>query len=144
MSAQVRGTSRVITTQQEGRLAREVLAELEGPQNTLRVATGDEMGAVIPPDLGRIIQQVLGTMARGGTVTISSVPAELTTSAAAAILGTSRPTLMKMVADEAIPTHRVGSHTRFRTEDVIALRDARRQRERAAFDALRALEDEDD
>jgi hypothetical protein len=39
-----------------------------------------------------------------------------------------------------IPTHKVGTHTRFRLEDVRAFDRMLRKRSRAAFDELRALE----
>lgn len=83
-------------------------------------------------------------MARGGTVTIGSVPEVLTTSAAAGILGISRPTLMKMINTGLIPSHKVGTHHRLRAEDVFAALRARRSRERAAFAELMELEGDED
>ncbi len=61
---------------------------------------------------------------------------------AAEILGISRPTLMKMVKEGTIPASRVGTHTRLQTDDVLSKLRERRERERAAFEALRALEDD--
>jgi excisionase family DNA binding protein len=55
----------------------------------------------------------------------------------------SRPTLMKMIGDGAIPAHRVGSHHRLRSDDVFAALRARRARERAAFADLLELEDDE-
>lgn len=143
MAAHVVSTNRVITTEHDADLARDVLEQLDGPAGSLRVDHRGDVLDPIPPELGRILQQVLEVMANGGTVTISSTPNELTTSSAAAILGVSRPTLMKMVEDGRVPAHRVGSHTRFTAEDVFAERRARRDRERAAFRALRDLEDDE-
>jgi excisionase family DNA binding protein len=71
------------------------------------------------------------------------MPENLTTTAAASVLGVSRPTLMKMIKRHEIPAHKVGSHSRLRTEDVLAARTARRSKQRQAFDALRALEDQE-
>lgn len=83
-------------------------------------------------------------MARGGTVTIGAVPEVLTTSAAAGILGISRPTLMKMINEGAIPSHMVGTHHRLRVDDVFAALFARRARERAAFAEHMELEGDED
>jgi excisionase family DNA binding protein len=69
------------------------------------------------------------------------VPNVLTTTTAAAMLGLSRPTLMKMIADGEIPSHKVGSHHRLAAEDVLQAKCARRHRQRAAFSALRELDD---
>lgn len=98
----------------------------------------------MPPEVGRILQQVLDAMARGGTITVTSVPKELTPAGAAEILGISRPTLMKMVKEGHIASHRVGTHHRLKSEDVFAELKARRARERAAFAALLEAEGDDD
>lgn len=140
MSARVDSTNRVLTSERDARLAQGVLADLAGPQGAFRIDRDGEITDRIPAEVGRILQQVLDAMATGGTVTVSSTPEELTTSSAAAILGISRPTLLKMVTDGKIPAHRVGSHTRFHAEDVMVERSQRRARERAAFEALRELE----
>lgn len=143
MAALVASTNRVITTEHDAHMARDVLEQLDGPDGSLRVDHSGDVLDPIPPEVGRILQQVLEVVANGGTVTISSTPEELTTSSAAAILGVSRPTLLKMVDDGRVPAHRVGTHTRFRAEDVFTERRARREREREAFRALRELEDDE-
>ena len=89
-----------------------------------------------------LLQTVLQAMASGATITVMTTPAEITTSTAAAMLGVSRPTVIKMIRDGALPAHKVGSHTRLLTDDVVVAKRARRERERAAFAAL--LETEGD
>lgn len=69
-----------------------------------------------------------------------ATPREVTTSTAAAMLGVSRPTLMKMVKDGLLPSRKVGTHTRLLSSDVLAAKKARRARERAAFAALLEVE----
>lgn len=133
---------RVLTTEQDEEFAHQVLRDLAGPEGQLTVERGQERTPV-PPALGRILQQVIETMATGGTVTVMSTPKELTTSTAAAMLGVSRPTMLKMIADGRIPAHKVGSHHRLMTDDVQRELRARRARERAAFLALRDELDED-
>ena len=89
-----------------------------------------------------VMARVLSIVARGGTVTIGSMPEELTTSTAAEQLGVSRPTLMKMIERGEIDAHKVGTHTRLRSTDVMEFRRSRQARRRQAFEELRALEDE--
>lgn len=96
----------------------------------------------VPNELSQLIAQVLQAVARGHAVTVSSMPEELTTTAAAQLLGVSRPTLMRKVNAGEIPSRKVGSHTRLRTADVLREQQARRQRQVAAFNELRALEDD--
>ncbi len=138
------GTSRVMATAREARLARDVLAELEGPQRVLAVERDGHRAAAVPSEIGKLLQQVLDVMARGGTVTIGTVPEVVTTSTAAGILGISRPTLMKMINEGSIPSHMVGTHHRLRADDVYAALRARRARERAAFEELMELEGDED
>jgi len=136
--------SRLLTSAHESRLAQEALEDLRGPSGAFAIERAGERAAVIPAELGRVLQQVLDVMARGGTVTIGAVPEELTTSTAAGMLGISRPTLMKLIASGELPSHRVGSHHRLKADDVFAALRARRARERAAFAELMDLEDDED
>ncbi len=135
-----RGNSRLMATPREMSLARDVLKHLEGPQGSLVVKRADSSVVEVPPEIGRLLQHVLSVMARGGTVTVGSVPEVVTTSAAAEILGISRPTLMKMIRGGEIPSHKVGTHHRLKSEDVFEALRMRRARERAAFERLLELE----
>lgn len=96
----------------------------------------------VPIELSEIIAQVVQAVARGHAVTVNAMPAELTTTAAAQLLGVSRPTLMRKINAGEIPSHKVGSHTRLRTADVLKEQHDRRKRQLAAFEELRALEDD--
>ncbi len=109
---------------------------------SLSVADRDGSIVAVPAELTSLLRQVVQIVADGGAVTIGSLPDELTTTAAAAQLGVSRPTLARLVGAGEIPAHKVGSHTRFRTEDVIAYRRARLARQRAALQELIHIEDE--
>jgi excisionase family DNA binding protein len=120
--------------------AREFVVDIRaGHQIAVEV---DQQTVAIPRELSRVVSLILQILADGGTVTVGSVPDTLTTTAAASLLGISRPTLMKMIKRNEIPAHKVGTHTRLRSEDVIAAKKARRNRQLEAFEALRALESE--
>ena len=101
------------------------------------------VGAVsLPTELVGLVNRVLTAVARGERITVGTVPDELTTSVAATQLGISRPTLMKLLVAGEIPSHKVGSHTRIKTDDVVAFRKRRLESQRAAFEQLRALDEE--
>lgn len=97
--------------------------------------------SVVPPELAGVLAEVVRIVAAGGTVTIGSMPDELTTTSAADLLGISRPTLMKLVREGQIVAHKVGTHTRLNTADVLAYRDRLRERQRAALQDLRDFEE---
>ena len=57
-------------------------------------------------------------------------------------MGVSRPTLMKLVSAGELPSHKVGTHTRLWSRDVIAFDRRRREEALRALDELRDLEAE--
>ncbi|MDO8150108.1 helix-turn-helix domain-containing protein [Isoptericola sp. b408] len=93
-------------------------------------------------DFTRFLAKVLQQIAAGGSVSVSSWPEEVSTSVAASLLGVSRPTLMKHVRAGRLDAHKVGSHTRLKTEDVRAFRHELIKERRAALNELLELEDE--
>ncbi|MEV4129175.1 helix-turn-helix domain-containing protein [Nocardia sp. NPDC049707] len=137
-------------TASEVEQARAFTAHLEqaraaAPTETEQSITVDLQGGVsveVPAQLTALISQILGLVSRGSTVTVRSVPNEVTTTVAAKMLDISRPTLMKLVNDGTLPAHKVGSHTRLFSRDVFAHKEIQRAAQREAFDRLRALEDE--
>ena len=67
--------------------------------------------------LDRKLAELVQFVIRGlpsGTVNVQAVPAEMTSITATNVLGVSRPTLMKMVNDGLLPSHKVGAHHRFK------------------------------
>lgn len=105
------------------------------------LVAGDGSRVGVPTDVSAFLVHVLRGLARG-SVSVTTLPEELTTTVAAELVGVSRPTLMKLVRNGELPARQVGSHTRLRTEDVLALRRTRAQDRRAALDALRELDEE--
>ena len=81
-------------------------------------------------------------VAQRGQVKISRVPEELTSTVAAELLGVSRPTLMKWAKEGKIATHKRGTHSRFKREDVLQLKRQRAEERMKAFQEWRAFEEE--
>lgn len=131
-------TSTLLVSKRQERQARELVEH--SPVDNL-VTSGDSGAIDIPSDLVMLLRTVIEAVGRGGSVTIQTLPQELSTTLAAEQLGVSRPTLMKMINSGEIPAHKVGSHHRIKLEDLRAFRLARLERQRKAFEELRELED---
>lgn len=123
--------------------ARQVMEAL--PQRSVRfTADVDGRTVELPRELSAIVGRMLRVLADGGTVTVGAMPEELTTTTAAAQLGVSRPTLVQMVKAGEIKAHKVGTHLRLRTADVMRFKEERLSRQRAGFERLRELEGTDE
>jgi excisionase family DNA binding protein len=72
----------------------------------------------IPLSALRLFGLILDEMARGNIVMLAPVHAELTTQEAADLLHVSRPFLIKLVEENAIPCRKVGRHRRIRFDDM--------------------------
>ncbi|ADG76153.1 DNA binding domain protein, excisionase family [Cellulomonas flavigena DSM 20109] len=143
MATTVAARQDVLTDPRDAELARHVLASLADPRAVLSVTLNDET-VPVPGSIHALLREVLRAVASASTITITTTPPEVTTSTAAAILGISRPTLMKLIRNGDIPAHKVGTHTRLRTDDVLVAKRARRERERAAYRELLALEGDEE
>lgn len=114
------------------------------PFDAASIRVIDEHGRPVPlsRDIQRLISQVLTSVAQRGEVSISRVPEELTSTVAAELLGVSRPTLMKWAREGRVATHKRGTHTRFKREDVLQLKRQRAEERVKAFQEWRAFEEE--
>lgn len=106
-----------------------------GPTARLRVLDGD--GEIeVPVKALRMLVDILAHMAEGNAISLVPIHAELTTQRAADFLGVSRPHLVKLVEQGAIPHHKVGSHRRIFFRDLLDYRRARMAQSQAALEAL--------
>lgn len=106
------------------------------------VSLEDGSQVEVPQAFSRIIEQVIHTAASGGRMSFLAMPEELSTSAAANMLGVSRPTLMKFIAEGQIASRKEGSHARLKTDDVIEFVRFRAMRQAAAIDEMRTVSDQ--
>lgn len=134
-----RGTETLIVSQKEQAAAEKVVNEVDGGRGAarvrLKVVVGDRE-TDLSDELTRLVLEALRCAGKGRTLTLGSMPKELTTTAAAKLLGVSRPTLMKWVGEGRLASHKVGRHTRFESEDVLRLKE---QRRRAQIDSVRRM-----
>jgi excisionase family DNA binding protein len=73
----------------------------------------------IPLNALRLLADILKETSQGRPVSIVPIATEITTQAAAELLGCSRPHLVKLLEEGKIPFTKIGKHRRIRCHDVI-------------------------
>lgn len=91
---------------------------------------------VLPTSALRLLVDILGELAIGNAVKVVPVHAELTSQEAADLLNVSRPHLVKMLEEGAIPFTKTGRHRRIRFSDLIAFKQRRDEESQEAMEAL--------
>lgn len=109
---------------------------------SFRLVDADGNTIDVPGELMVMLRAVVDQLRAGNGVSVASVHADLTTVEAAEMLGVSRPHLVKLLEQGAMPHRRVGSHRRVRLVDVLAYRDRQDERSRRALDELTAQAEE--
>jgi excisionase family DNA binding protein len=106
---------------------------------SIRVADADqEQPLELPSAAVALLIDILEAMAAGRGVSIIPENAELTTVQAAAILNVSRPYLIKLLAEGAIPHRKVGKHRRILMEGVMTYKSRIDQEREDVLDRLAA------
>jgi excisionase family DNA binding protein len=106
---------------------------------SLRVGEGRAGTSVeLPAEVLAVLVEVLGQLANGNGVRVVPVHAELTTQQAADILNVSRPHLVKLVENGAMPFHMVGTHRRVRLGDLLEYKTRFEAEQDAQLDILAA------
>lgn len=115
---------------------------LEAPgarSSDARLLSADGQPLELPESAYRVLVEAVRELADGNAVAVLPVRAELTTQEAADLLGVSRPYLIKLIEEGALPcTLTAGNHRRLRLSDVLAYRRVRDQERRAALDEMSA------
>jgi excisionase family DNA binding protein len=148
MAQLLNGNEVVTPTDADSALAKESsrrLAAHMGRANELHLevktgTTSEEL--VLPPAALRLLLRALTEMGQGNAVTLTPIRAELTTQQAADLLNVSRPHLMKLLDEGAIPSRKVGTHRRVPLEDLLAYKRDFQARRQAALEELAALSQE--
>lgn len=96
----------------------------------------------IPLKALKLLAHVLRTLSEGRPVAIVAGATEMTTQAAAEMLGFSRPFLIKLLEEGRIPFTTVGRHRRIRVEDVIKYKKQKKINQKALLiDIIRGDEE---
>ena len=91
---------------------------------------------VVPTSALYLLVDILGELAIGNAVKVVPVHAELTSQEAADLLNVSRPHLVKMLEEGAIPFTKTGRHRRIRFSDLMAFKQRRDEESQEAMEAL--------
>lgn len=91
---------------------------------------------VLPTSALRLLVDILGELALGNAVKVVPVHAELTSQEAADLLNVSRPHLVKMLEEGAIPFTKTGRHRRIRFSDLMAFKQQRDAESQEAMEEL--------
>jgi excisionase family DNA binding protein len=108
---------------------RELAAYLATNMETQRIQIFDAHNTVhqieLPTSALWLLVDVLSELALGNAVRIVPVHAELTTQQAADLLNVSRPHLIKLLENGALPYHMTGKHRRVRLDNLVEYKTRR-------------------
>jgi excisionase family DNA binding protein len=145
MAQLLNGNEVVTPTDADSALAKESsrrlaahLGHADGLRLEVKTGTSSEE-LVLPPSALRLLMRVLTEMGQGNAVALTPIRAELTTQQAADLLNVSRPYLVKLLDEGAIPSRKVGSHRRVALEDLLIYKRDFLARRQAALEELVAL-----
>jgi len=92
----------------------------DGTGGEIRLTTLDGQALDLPASIRKILRQAIPLLTQGDAVTVTSLHKEMTTQEAADFLNVSRPSLIKLLEDGAIPYIKVGTHRRVRLNDLLS------------------------
>jgi excisionase family DNA binding protein len=110
--------------------------------DSLVLTAADGLREQVPASMLRLLSAAAHQLAHGSSITLLAASQALTTKQAAALLGVSRPYLVRLLDRGDLPFYRVGNHRRIRLDDLLTYRAERQQQQERTLDELTALSDE--
>lgn len=98
----------------------------------------------IPLSALKLLAKILKEISNGNPVSIVPIATEMTTQAAAELLGCSRPHLVKLLEEGKIEFTKVGKHRRIKYEDVARYRRETKARQKRTIQELMQLDEASD
>jgi len=93
----------------------------------------------IPISALKFLARILKEISQGNPVSIVPIATEITTQAAAELLGCSRPHIVKLLESGRIPFNKVGKHRRIKYEDLVAYKKEMKALQRKRIQELMEL-----
>ena len=111
---------------------------LDGLTQPAALVGPDGQKVPLPPEAFNVLRDVVEAMRVGKAITVAPVDQLLTTQEAANFLGISRPTLVRLLEEGALPYERTtgGRHRRIRLQDVVSYQQRKRGERRASLSDL--------
>lgn len=106
------------------------------PEPKPALVNADGTRLELPEPVFEALVQVATAMARGQGVTVMPLNALLTTQEAADLLGISRPTLVRLLADGELPYEQRGRHRRILLADLLAYEQNMRRERRQSLERM--------
>ncbi len=101
-----------------------------------RLLSADGKSSEMPETVRKLLVQILAGMADGKGVAVIPVTKEMSTKAAANLLGMSRQYLVRLLEEGRIPFHRTGTHRRLLLTDVL---DFQKKRDVERHESIRKM-----
>ena len=117
-----------------------IMQQDRAPALKLIASNGAEF--VLPATVLALLKQVIGALAEGQVVSLVPLHKELTTQEAADLLNMSRPYLIKLLDQGALPYSKLFSHRRIRFADLMAYKSRRDVERENALDSMAQLNQE--
>jgi len=95
----------------------------------------------IPISALKFLARILKEISQGNPVSIVPIATEITTQAAAELLGCSRPHIVKLLESGRIPFNKVGKHRRIKYEDLVAYKKEMKALQRKRIQELMELDE---
>lgn len=96
----------------------------------------------IPISALKFLARILKEISQGNPVSIVPIATEITTQAAAELLGCSRPHIVKLLESGRIPFNKVGKHRRIKYEDLVAYKKEMKALQRKRIQELMELDED--
>jgi excisionase family DNA binding protein len=134
--------SLLVTVPEAGRAPLEELDRLLTAASVpVQVVLGERVVA-LPPEVTPLVRALAHALAQGEAVAITAVPAALTVTQAAGLLGVPDRAMVRLLDAGALPSTREGGERRVRLDDLLAYRARRAAARDAGLGRLVALSEE--
>jgi len=118
-----------------------VMAQLNSAQPEIEIEETSER-IKIPLSALKLLGDILKAMGEGKLISLVPIATEVTTQAAAEILGCSRPHLVKLLEDGEIAFTKVGKHRRIKFDDIMNYRNQMKQQQKQNIIDIMNLDEE--
>jgi excisionase family DNA binding protein len=118
-----------------------VMAQLNSEQPEIEIEETSEK-IKIPLSALKLLGDILKAMGQGKSVSLVPIATEVTTQAAAEILGCSRPHLVKLLEDGRISFTKVGKHRRIKFDDILTYRKQMKEEQKQNIIDIMNLDEE--